>query len=70
MSLDQVTRQQLQQKLTQHKPQLKREFPELTDSDFTQAESDPDKFIRSIEQKSGQPREQVEQRVMQVVGGR
>ena len=70
MSLDQVTRQQLQQKLAQHKPQLKREFPELSDTDFSQAESDPDQFIRRIEQKSGQPREQVEQRVIQLVGGK
>jgi hypothetical protein len=70
MSLDQVTRQQLQQKLTQLKPQLKREFPELSDTDFTQTGSDPDQFIRRIEQKSGQPREQVEQRVTQLVGGR
>lgn len=70
MSLDQVTRQQLQKKLTQFKPQLKREFPELSDTDFSQAESDPDQFIRRIEQKSGQPREQVEQRVTQLVGGK
>jgi hypothetical protein len=70
MSLDQVTRQQLQQKITQLKPQLKREFPELEETDFSQAESDPDQFIKRIEQKSGQPREQVEQRVMQVVGSR
>ena len=42
MSLDQVTRQQLQQKITQLKPQLKREFPELEETDFSQAESDPD----------------------------
>ena len=70
MSLDQVTKQQLQTKLTQYKPQLKREFPELTDTDISQAEKDPDQFISRIEQKSGQPREHVEQRVMQLVGGR
>jgi uncharacterized protein YjbJ (UPF0337 family) len=70
MSLDQVTRKQLQQKLTQIKPQLKREFPELTDTDISQAETDPDQFIRRVEQKSGQPREHVEQRLMQLVGGR
>jgi hypothetical protein len=70
MTLDQVTRQQLQQKLTQLKPELKREFPELSDTDFSQAESDPDQFIRRIEQKSGQPREQVEQRLSQLVGSR
>jgi uncharacterized protein YjbJ (UPF0337 family) len=70
MSLDQVTRKQLQQKLTQYKPQLKREFPELTDSDISQAETDPEQFITRIEQKSGQPREHVEQRLMQLVGGK
>lgn len=70
MSLDQVTRKQLQQKLAQIKPQLKREFPELTDTDISQAETDPDQFISRIEQKSGQPREHVEQRLMQLVGGK
>lgn len=70
MSLDQVTKQQLQQKLTSLKPQLKREFPELSDSDISQAERDPEQFIRRIEEKSGQPREQVEQRLTQLVGGR
>jgi hypothetical protein len=70
MSLDQVTKQQLQQKISQLKPQLKREFPELSDSDMKQAESDPDQFIRRIEEKSGQPREHVEQRLTQLVGGR
>jgi hypothetical protein len=70
MSLDQVTKQQLQQKLTQLKPQIKREFPELSDSDIKQAESDPDQFISRIEEKSGQPREHVEQRLTQLVGGR
>jgi uncharacterized protein YjbJ (UPF0337 family) len=70
MSLDQVTKQQLQQKITQLKPQIKREFPELSDSDIKQAESDPDQFISRIEEKSGQPREHVEQRLMQLVGGR
>ena len=70
MSLDQVTKQQLQQKLTTLKPQLKREFPELSESDISQAERDPDQFIRRIEEKSGQPREQVEHRLTQLVGGR
>jgi hypothetical protein len=70
MTLDQVTRQQLQQKMSQLKPELKREFPELSDTDISQAESDPDQFIRRIEQKSGQPREQVEQRLTRLVGSR
>jgi hypothetical protein len=70
MSLDQVTKQQLQQKITQLKPQIKREFPELSDTDISQAERDPDQLVRRIEEKSGQPREQVEQRLTTMVGGR
>lgn len=70
MSLDQVTKQQLQQKITQLKPQIKREFPELSDTDISQAERDPDQLVRRIEEKSGHPREQVEQRLTTMVGGR
>ena len=70
MSLDQVTKQQLQQKITQMRPELQREFPELSEADFNQAERDPDKLVSRIEQKSGQPREHVERRLTQLVGGR
>jgi hypothetical protein len=70
MSLDQVTKQQLQQKLRDLKPQLKRDYPDLSETDFNQAESDPDRFVSTIEQKSGQPRDRVEQRLAELVGGR
>jgi hypothetical protein len=70
MSLDQVTKQQLQQKLRDMKPQLKRDYPDLSERDFNQAESDPDRFVSIIEQKTGQPRERVEQRIAELVGSR
>jgi hypothetical protein len=70
MSLDQVTKQQLQQKLRDMKPQLKRDYPDLSETDFNQAESDPDRFVSIIEQKTGQPRERVEQRIAELVGSR
>jgi uncharacterized protein YjbJ (UPF0337 family) len=70
MSLDQVTKQRLQQKLRDIKPQLKRDYPDLSESDLNQAESDPDRFVSTIEQKTGQPRDQVERRLSELVGGR
>jgi hypothetical protein len=70
MSLDQVTKQQLQQKLRDLKPQLKRDYPDLSETDFSQAESDPDRFVSTIEQKTGQPRDRVERRLAELVGGR
>lgn len=70
MSLDQVTKQRLQQKLRDIKPQLMSDYPALSESDFSQAESDPDRFVSQIEQKSGQPRERVEQRISELVGSK
>jgi hypothetical protein len=70
MSLDQVTKQQLQQKVRDIKPQLKRDYPDLSETDFNQAESDPDRFVSTIEQKTGQPRDRVERRLAELVGGR
>jgi uncharacterized protein YjbJ (UPF0337 family) len=70
MSLDQVTKQRLQEKLRDIKPQLKRDYPDLSESDLNQAESDPDRFVSTIEQKTGQPRDRVEQRLAELVGGR
>jgi hypothetical protein len=70
MSLDQVTKQQLQKKVRDIKPQLKRDYPDLSETDFNQAESDPDRFVSTIEQKTGQPRDRVERRLAELVGGR
>jgi uncharacterized protein YjbJ (UPF0337 family) len=48
------------------KQKLVQEFDELTDRDMDEAGDDPDKIVSTIQQKTGQPREAVEQRVLEV----
>jgi hypothetical protein len=65
--LDQQTKQQLQTKFQQIKPQLKGQFSGLSDQDWDAARNDPDTLIDTISRKTGQGREQVEQTVRQLV---
>ena len=65
--LDPQTRQQLQTKFQQIKPQLKGQFSGLSDQDLEAGRSDPDTLIDAISRKTGQGREQVEQVVRQLV---
>jgi hypothetical protein len=65
--LDPQTRQQLQTKFQQVKPQLKGQFTGLTDQDWDAGRNDPDTLIDTISKKTGQGREQVEQTVRQLV---
>ena len=65
--LDPQTRQQLQTKFQQIKPQLKVQFSGLSDQDLDVGRSDPDTLIETISRKTGQGREQVEQTVRQLV---
>jgi uncharacterized protein YjbJ (UPF0337 family) len=65
--LDQQTRQQLQSKFQQIKPQLKGQFSNLTDQDLDVGQSDPDTLIDTISRKTGQNREVVEQTVRKLV---
>ena len=65
--LDQQTRQQLQSKFQQIKPQLKGQFSDLTDQDLEVGRSDPDTLIDTISRKTGQNRETVEQSVRKLV---
>ena len=65
--LDQQTRQQLQTKFQQIKPQLKAQFSDLSDQDWDSGRNDPDTLIDTISRKSGQGREQVEQTLRQLV---
>jgi len=57
----------LKQQVRQHAPDLKQklvdEFSELTQKDVEVAGDDPDEIVDRIQKKTGQPREQVEQRV-------
>ncbi|MDF2735875.1 MAG: hypothetical protein K0S97_2499 [Chloroflexota bacterium] len=65
--LDQQTRQQLQSKFQEIKPQLKGQFSGLTDQDLDVGRSDPDTLIDTISRKTGQNREVVEQTVRKLV---
>lgn len=65
--LDQQTRQQLQSKFQEIKPQLKGQYSGLTDQDLDVGRTDPDTLIDTISRKSGQQREQVEQTVRKLV---
>ena len=65
--LDPQTRQQLQQKFQQIKPQLKGQFNGLSDQDWETGQKDPDTLIDTISRKTGQGRDQVEQTVRQLV---
>ncbi len=65
--LDPQTRQQLQTKFQQIKPQLKGQFSGLSDQDLDVGRTDPDTLIETISRKTGQGREQVEQSVRQLV---
>jgi hypothetical protein len=65
--LDPQTRQQLQTKFQQIKPQLKGQFSGLSDQDWDVGQKDPDTLIDTISRKTGQGREQVEQQVRQLV---
>ena len=66
--LDPQTRQQLQTKFQQVKPQLKERFSGVTDQDLDAARSDPDKLITTISAKSGEPTARVEAAVRSLVG--
>jgi hypothetical protein len=38
----------------------------MSEQDLQQAQSDPDQLVRTLEQKSEQPRQQIEQRFQQL----
>ena len=65
--LDPQTRQQLQTKFQQIKPQLKGQFGGLSDQDWETGKNDPDTLIDTISRKTGQGRDQVEKTVRQLV---
>ena len=66
--LDPQTRQQLQTKFQQVKPQLKQRFSGVTDQDLDTWRSDPDKLIATISQKTGEPTSRVEAEIRTLVG--
>lgn len=48
------------------KQKLVQEYDELTDRDLDEAGDDPDRIADKIQEKTGQPRAQVEQRMREV----
>jgi hypothetical protein len=66
--LDPQTRQQLQTKFQQVKPQLKQRFSGVTDQDLDAGQNDPDTLIQTISQKTGQPEARVEAEIRSLVG--
>jgi hypothetical protein len=66
--LDPQTRQQLQTKFQQVKPQLKSKFSGVTDQDLETGRHDPDTLITTISQKTGQPAARVEAEIRSLVG--
>ena len=63
MGLDDMLKQQVRQHAPDLKQKLVDEFSELTHKDVEVAGDDPDEIVDRIQKKTGQPREQVEQRV-------
>ena len=49
------------------KQKLVAEFSEVTQKDMDEASDDHDDIVDRVQKKTGQPREQVEQRVSQVM---
>lgn len=66
MGLDDTLKQQLKGRMQELKTRLVDEFDELTHRDLDEAGDDPDEIVNKVQQKTGQPREQVEERVRQV----
>jgi phage regulator Rha-like protein len=67
MGLDDMLKQQVRERAPELKEKLVQEFDELTHKDMDEASDDPDEIVDRVQQKTGQPREQVEQRVQEVM---
>jgi uncharacterized protein YjbJ (UPF0337 family) len=66
MGIDDMLKQQIRDHGPELKQKLVAEFHDLTDDDMKDASDDPDDIVDRIQKKTGQPREQVEERVKQV----
>jgi ElaB/YqjD/DUF883 family membrane-anchored ribosome-binding protein len=67
MGLDDMLKEQIRERAPELKQKLVAEFDEVTQKDMDEAGDDPDKIVDKVQQKTGQPREQVEQRVHQTM---
>lgn len=62
MGLDDMLKQQISSRMPELKDKLVNEFGEVSHEDLEGA-NDPDEVVDRVAKKTGQPREQVEQRV-------
>jgi uncharacterized protein YjbJ (UPF0337 family) len=67
VGLDDMLKEQIRDRAPELKEKLVAEFDEVTQEDMDQAGDDPDQIVDKVQQKTGQPREQVEQRVHQAM---
>jgi hypothetical protein len=67
MGIDDMLKQQIRDRAPELKQKLVAEFSEVTQKDMDEASDDPDDIVDCVQKKTGQPREQVEQRVNQVM---
>jgi uncharacterized protein YjbJ (UPF0337 family) len=67
MGLDDMLKQQIRDRAPELKQKLVNEFSEVTQNDMDEASDDPDDIVDRVQKKTGQPREQVEQRVQKVM---
>ena len=67
MGLDDMLKQQARDRAPELKEKLVNEFSEVTQKDMDEASDDPDEIVDRVQKKTGQPREQVEQRVQKVM---
>jgi len=67
MGLDDMLKQQISSHMPELKDKLVNEFGELTHDDLKGA-NDPDEVVDRVAKKTGQPRDQVEQRVKAYAG--
>jgi phage regulator Rha-like protein len=67
MGFDDMLKDQIRKHAPELKKRLVEEFDELTHEDMADASDDPDEIVDRVQKKTGQPREQVEQRVHKVM---
>jgi hypothetical protein len=67
MGLDDMLKQQIRDRAPELKQKLVNEFDELTQKDMDETGDDPDEIVDRVQLKTGQPRDQVEQRVQKAM---
>ena len=67
MGIDEMLKQQIRDRAPELKQKLVGDFSEVTQKDMDEVSDDPDDIVDRVQKKTGQPREQVEQRVNQVM---